>query len=42
MKDTAIDEGRTFAFKIYDKTFTVFRDWDTNYKEYTLTLPTNL
>ena len=42
MKDTAIEEGRSFTFKIYDKTFTVYRDWDTNYKEFTLTLPTNL
>ena len=42
VKDTAIDEGRSFTFKIYDKTFTVVRDRDTNYKEFTLTLPTNL
>lgn len=42
VKDTAVDEGRSFTFKIYDKAFTVVRDRDTNYKEFTLTLPTNL
>jgi hypothetical protein len=42
VKDTAVDEGRSFTFKIYDKQFTVFRGADTNYKEFTLTLPTNL
>jgi len=42
LNDTAIPEGMTFKFKIYDKEFTVFRDWDTQYKEFTLTLPTNL
>lgn len=35
-------EGRSSTFTIYDKQFTVFRDWDTNYKEFTLTLPVNL
>lgn len=42
VKDTAVAEGRTFTFKIYDKQFTVYRDRDTNYKEFTLTLPTHL
>lgn len=42
VNDTAVDEGRSFTFRIYDKTFTVFRAADTNYKEFTLTLPTNL
>ena len=30
VNDTAVAEGRTFTFKIYDKQFTAFRDWDTN------------
>ena len=42
VNDTAMAEGRTFTFKIYDKEFTMIRDWDTSYKEFTLTLPTNL
>lgn len=42
LERTAIDEGMTFKFKIYDKEFTVERRFDTAYKEFTLTLPTNL
>ena len=42
VNDTAVAEGRSFTFAIYDKTFSVFRDQDTNYKEFTLTLPVNL
>ena len=42
VNDTAVAEGRSFTFAIYDKTFSVFRDQDANYKEFTLTLPVNL
>lgn len=39
---TSINEGQTVKFRIYDKEFTLTRHADTNYKEFTLTLPTNL
>lgn len=42
LNDIAIAEGMTFTVKISDKEFTVFRNWDTNSREFTLTLPTNL
>lgn len=42
LEHTAIPEGMSFEFAIYDKVFTVKRNWDTSYKEFTLTLPTNL
>lgn len=37
-----ISAGQTVKFRIYDKEFTLTRYADTNYKEFTLTLPTNL
>ena len=42
INNRSIPEGMTFKFKIYDKEFTVYRGFDTQYKEFTLTLPTNL
>ena len=40
--ERSIDAGQTHKFHIYDKEFTLVRHADTNYKEFTLTLPTNL
>jgi hypothetical protein len=40
--ERAIDEGQTHKFHIYDKEFTLVRHADTDYKEFTLTLPENL
>jgi hypothetical protein len=42
LNHTSIDEGMTFKFSIHDKQFTVERGFDTAYKEFVLTLPTNL
>ena len=42
LKDTAISEGTTFTFKIYDKEYTVERLPDTDHKVFVLTLPENL
>lgn len=42
INDTAIAEGMIFKFKIYDKEFVVERLYDTVYKEFILTLPSNL
>lgn len=39
---TPISAGQTVKFRIYDKEFTLTRHADTNYKEFTLTLPANL
>lgn len=37
-----LKQGQTSEFRIYDKVFVVTRNADTNYIEFTLTLPSNL